>query len=103
MKADQVNATHSAAMVAEMVFKEPFNDLLIWAVLTKRQTMALLMWQHGEQALAKALVANKIYRSLALEAADDDLEVEISDELRGYASVFESSALELLDYCYRYF
>ena len=38
-----------------------------------------------------------------MEAADDDLEVEISDELRGYASVFESSALELLDYCYRYF
>jgi transient receptor potential cation channel subfamily M member 3 len=83
------------------IFPEPFNDLLVWAVLTKRQAMAHLMWQHGEQALAKALIANKLYRAMADEAADDDLEVEISDELRGYAKEFESAALELLDFCYR--
>ncbi|VDM93110.1 unnamed protein product [Onchocerca ochengi] len=34
-------------------FKYPFNELLIWAVLTKRQEMALCMWQHGEEAMAK--------------------------------------------------
>ncbi|CAM5999458.1 unnamed protein product [Sphagnum balticum] len=34
-------------------FKYPFNELLIWAVLTKRQDMALCLWQHGEEALAK--------------------------------------------------
>lgn len=34
-------------------FTYPFNELLIWAVLTKRQEMALCMWQHGEEALAK--------------------------------------------------
>ena len=38
---------------------------------------------------------------MANEAADDDLEVEIFDELRGYAAEFETEALELLDYCYR--
>ncbi len=61
-----------------------------------------MMWQHGEEALAKALVASKLYRALADEAADDDLEVEIFDELKGYAVDFETEALELLDYSYRY-
>ena len=83
------------------LFSQPFNELLIWSVLTKRQAMAKLMWHHGEEALAKALVASKLYRAMASEAADDDLEVEIYDELRSYAAEFDREALELLDYCYR--
>lgn len=35
-----------------MIF-DIFSELLLWAVLTKRQDMALLMWEHGEEALAK--------------------------------------------------
>lgn len=34
-------------------FKYPFSELLVWAVLTKRQEMALCMWEHGEEAMAK--------------------------------------------------
>ncbi|XP_046433242.1 transient receptor potential cation channel trpm isoform X2 [Neodiprion fabricii] len=83
------------------LFDFPFNELLIWAVLTKRQQMALLMWQHGEEALAKALVALKLYKAMAHEAAEDDLETEIYDELRSYGKEFETIALELLDFCYR--
>ncbi|XP_034245088.1 transient receptor potential cation channel trpm [Thrips palmi] len=82
-------------------FDHPFNELLTWAVLTKRQHMALLMWQHGEEALAKALVAAKLYKAMAHEAAEDDLEAEIYEELRSYGKEFENIALELLDYCYR--
>jgi transient receptor potential cation channel subfamily M protein 3 len=83
------------------MFTQPFNELLVWSVLTKRQDMAKLMWHHGEESLAKALVASKLYQAMAIEAADDDLEVEISDELRSYAAEFDREALELLDYCYR--
>lgn len=61
-----------------------------WAVLTKRQQMALLMWQHGEEALAKALVAAKLYKAMAHEAAEDDLEAEIYEELRSYGKEFEN-------------
>lgn len=71
-------------------FLHPYNQLLTWAVLTKRQKMALLMWQHGEEALAKALVAMKLYKALAHEAAEDDLETEVYDELRGYGKEFEN-------------
>ncbi|KRT81878.1 hypothetical protein AMK59_5909, partial [Oryctes borbonicus] len=64
------------------LFDYPFNELLIWAVLMKRQKMALLMWQHGEEALAKALIACKLYKAMAHEAAEDDMETEVYEELR---------------------
>ena len=66
-------------------FANPFNELLLWAVLTKRQAMAMCLWQHGEEALAKALVASKLYKSLAKEAADDYIEVEVCDSLEIYS------------------
>lgn len=37
----------------EELFPYPFHDLMVWAVLMKRQKMALFMWQHGEEAMAK--------------------------------------------------
>ena len=82
-------------------FEFPFSDLIVWAVLTKRQEMAKLMWQHGEQNLAKALAASRLYQAMALEAADDDLDPEICDELTMYSTVFEELALDLLEYCYQ--
>ena len=48
------------------------------------------MWQHGEEALAKSLVASKLYKALASEAADDDLETDVYEELRRYAKEFET-------------
>lgn len=103
------NANLTLSLLAETLpaskemplFDNPFNELMTWAVLTKRQEMALLMWQHGEEALAKALVACKLYKAMAHEAAEDDLETEIYEELRNYAKEFETIALELLDYSYR--
>ncbi|XP_050352558.1 transient receptor potential cation channel trpm isoform X2 [Nymphalis io] len=83
------------------LFGYPFNELLMWAVLTKRHQMALLMWTHGEEALAKSLVACKLYKAMAHEAAEDDMETEVYEELRHYGKEFETKALELLDYCYR--
>lgn len=48
------------------------------------------MWQHGEEALAKALVGCKLYKALAHEAAEDDMETEVYDELRSYGKEFEN-------------
>ena len=85
----------------DIKFDFPFSDLMIWAVLTKRQSMARLMWQHGEQAMAKALVASRLYQAMAMEAADDDLDVEIYDELDSYSKIFEDLSLQLLEFCYQ--
>lgn len=48
----------------DFTFKYPYSELLIWAVLTKRQQMALLMWRHGEEAMAK-VVLNKVKEKLS--------------------------------------
>ncbi|XP_076465905.1 transient receptor potential cation channel subfamily M member 1-like [Babylonia areolata] len=86
---------------AEYRFEYPFHDLMIWAVLMKRQRMAVFMWQHGEEAMAKALVACTLYRALAHEADQDDLEIELSQEFRSYSTDFQVLALELLEHCYK--
>lgn len=54
---------------AQELFPYPFHDLMIWAVLMKRQKMALSMWQHGEEAMAKVYVClakNIIYYNFVL-------------------------------------
>ncbi|KAH9513281.1 Transient receptor putative cation channel sub M member 3 [Bulinus truncatus] len=84
---------------AEELFPYPFHDLMIWAVLMKRQKMALFMWQHGEEALAKALIAGKLYTAMALEAEQDGLEIE--QTFRQFADEFLTLALELLNHCYK--
>ena len=116
-------------------FDRPFSELMIWAVLTKRQVgnfvfkyqpnkddriltnvtffsndifclsqiktlhsskeMAQLMWQHGEESIAKALVACTLYNAMAYEAEDDDLDVEIYEELIKYAEEFQNHALNV--------
>ena len=42
-------------------------------------------WFKFDCILFQALMACKLYRAMAHEAAQDDLEVDISDELRSYA------------------
>nr|XP_011435204.2 transient receptor potential cation channel subfamily M member 3 isoform X5 [Crassostrea gigas] len=86
---------------AQELFPYPFHDLMIWAVLMKRQKMALFMWQHGEEAMAKALVACKLYKSMAHEADEDNLEVDISEQFLNDGKEFEKLALELLEHCYK--
>ncbi|UJR35885.1 hypothetical protein I4U23_028628 [Adineta vaga] len=82
-------------------FDFPYNELLVFAVLTKRHEMSLFFWAHGEEALAKALIACRLNKSLAREAQDDELETEIADDFLLYAEDFQQRALALLDQCYQ--
>lgn len=62
-----------------------FNDLFVWAVLQQRQQMALFLWQHGEEALARAAVACKLYRSMALEARRSSMDDSSVERLRTFS------------------
>lgn len=59
-----------------------FNDLFVWAVLKHRQEMALFLWQHGEQAMARAVVACKLYRAMAVEAKESNMGDSMAEELK---------------------
>uniref|UniRef100_A0A5F9DMV6 non-specific serine/threonine protein kinase n=1 Tax=Oryctolagus cuniculus TaxID=9986 RepID=A0A5F9DMV6_RABIT len=61
----------------------------------------VLLWQHGEESMAKALVACKIYRSMAYEAKQSDLVDDTSEELKQYSNDFGQLAVELLEQSFR--
>uniref|UniRef100_A0A8D0AD59 non-specific serine/threonine protein kinase n=1 Tax=Sander lucioperca TaxID=283035 RepID=A0A8D0AD59_SANLU len=78
-----------------------FNDLFVWAVLHQRQQMALFLWQHGEEALARATVACKLYRSMAFEARQSSMDDNISERFRTYSLEFGQLAVDVLDRAFR--
>nr|XP_008254529.1 transient receptor potential cation channel subfamily M member 3 isoform X6 [Oryctolagus cuniculus] len=82
-------------------FPFPFHELMVWAVLMKRQKMALFFWQHGEEAMAKALVACKLCKAMAHEASENDMVDDISQELNHNSRDFGQLAVELLDQSYK--
>ncbi|KAM9810986.1 transient receptor potential cation channel subfamily M member 6 [Neosynchiropus ocellatus] len=78
-----------------------FNDLFVWAVLQQRQQMALFLWKHGEEALARATVACKLYRSMAFEARQSSLDDNIVERFRSYSREFGQLAVDVLDCAFR--
>lgn len=66
-------------------FIYPYNDLLVWAVLMKRQKMAMFFWQHGEEATVKAVIACILYRAMAREAKESNMVDDASEELKNYS------------------
>ncbi|XP_076020867.1 transient receptor potential cation channel subfamily M member 6 [Genypterus blacodes] len=78
-----------------------FNDLFVWAVLQRRQQMALFLWQHGEEALARATVACKLYRSMAFEARQSNMDDNITERFRSLSLEFGQLAVDVLDCAFR--
>uniref|UniRef100_A0A1I7X7E1 LSDAT_euk domain-containing protein n=1 Tax=Heterorhabditis bacteriophora TaxID=37862 RepID=A0A1I7X7E1_HETBA len=105
MDDDEDNFSNMEEESLDFTFKYPYSELLIWAVLTKRQSMAMLMWKHGEEAMAKSLVACRLYDALASDASQNYLELEICEELRNNSEVFfihrefRALSIEVLQYC----
>ncbi|XP_072007042.1 transient receptor potential cation channel subfamily M member 6 [Engystomops pustulosus] len=82
-------------------FVYPYNDLLVWAVLMKRQNMAMFFWQHGEGAMVKAVIACKLYRAMAHEAKQSNMVDDTSEELKKYSKEFGKLALDLLENAFK--
>ncbi|XP_077456800.1 transient receptor potential cation channel subfamily M member 6 [Stigmatopora argus] len=68
-----------------LVFSFNFNDVFVWAVLQRRQQMAMFLWQHGEEALARATVACKMYRSMAFGARQSGTDDHIAERFKAYS------------------
>ncbi|KAM5298373.1 transient receptor potential cation channel subfamily M member 6 [Ctenodactylus gundi] len=82
-------------------FPYPYNDLLVWAVLMKRQKMAMFFWQHGEEATVKAVIACILYRAMAHEAKESNMMDDTSEELKSYSKQFGQLALDVLDKAFK--
>uniref|UniRef100_A0A8C4LIJ1 non-specific serine/threonine protein kinase n=1 Tax=Equus asinus asinus TaxID=83772 RepID=A0A8C4LIJ1_EQUAS len=82
-------------------FVYPYNDLLVWAVLMKRQKMAMFFWQHGEEATVKAVIACILYRAMAHEAKESNMVDDASEELKNYSKQFGQLALDVLEKAFK--
>ncbi|KAM9207060.1 transient receptor potential cation channel subfamily M member 6 [Dugong dugon] len=82
-------------------FIYPYNDLLVWAVLMKRQKMAMFFWQHGEEATVKAVIACKLYRAMAREAKESNMVDDASEELKNYSKQFGQLARDMLEKAFK--
>ncbi|KAG8440540.1 hypothetical protein GDO86_006328, partial [Hymenochirus boettgeri] len=63
--------------------------------------MALFFWQYGEESMAKALVARKLYRAMSNEAQQSSIIDDSSEQLNTYSKEFGQLAVELLDKCFK--
>uniref|UniRef100_A0A8C5KNX4 non-specific serine/threonine protein kinase n=1 Tax=Jaculus jaculus TaxID=51337 RepID=A0A8C5KNX4_JACJA len=81
-------------------FTYPYNDLLVWAVLMKRQKMAMFFWQQGEEATVKAVIACILYRAMAREAKECMVD-DTSEELKNYSKQFGQLALDVLEKAFK--
>lgn len=83
------------------LFVYNFNDLFVWAVLQWRQQMALFLWQHGEEAMARATVACKLYRAMAYEFQQSNMDDTTAEQLKTYSMDFGQLAVDVLDRAFR--
>ncbi|XP_062399848.1 transient receptor potential cation channel subfamily M member 6 [Sardina pilchardus] len=91
----------SAELSEPALYVYNFSDLFVWAVLKRRQQMALFLWQHGEEAMARAVVACKLYRAMANEAKESNMADSLADQLKTYSLEFGQLAVGLLDKAFR--
>uniref|UniRef100_A0A0N5C8B8 LSDAT_euk domain-containing protein n=1 Tax=Strongyloides papillosus TaxID=174720 RepID=A0A0N5C8B8_STREA len=91
----------SMELKEEVDFSFPLNELMIWVILTKRHELAKFLWQYGEEAMARSLIAIRLYKGMAKVASDDYTALEVSAILREHANDFKKLSLELLEHCYQ--
>ena len=64
-------------------FDDPMRELFLYAVLLNRNEMAHLFWEEGKEAIAAALVASKILKTMAEKSGEDsDLGKELTTHAR---------------------
>ncbi|ODM97521.1 Transient receptor potential cation channel trpm [Orchesella cincta] len=88
--------------IRSQTFAQPFDDLFVWAIITKRHELGKILWVHGRGALAKALVAVKLNKYLVKELkSSEKTTTNLVVEFENNAEEWENLSVSLLDSCYR--
>nr|CDS28709.2 transient receptor potential cation channel [Hymenolepis microstoma] len=82
-------------------FRYPYTELLQWALLTCRFSLARFMVLSGEEAIAKALLSVRILHGMR-KFVDSESEAELIKSLKAQEDIFEKLAVELQEHCYRH-
>ncbi|KAK7069702.1 hypothetical protein SK128_024772 [Halocaridina rubra] len=80
-------------------FEDPYLELLLWAVLSRRDHLAVYLWQKCQSPLRALIVATCLYKSMEESvSAGDTMLKEAYSKMRW---TFEGYAVELLERCYK--
>ncbi|XP_077993111.1 transient receptor potential cation channel subfamily M member-like 2 [Glandiceps talaboti] len=83
--------------IRERRFDNPVRELFLWSVLMNQHEMAELFWEDGSDAMAAALAASQIMKSLAAE--EDGIDSFNDFEVK--AKEYEEMACGVLTECYK--
>ncbi|KAK4316372.1 hypothetical protein Pmani_012451, partial [Petrolisthes manimaculis] len=96
--ADTLEAKTTDPSVGNHTFQDPYQELLLWAILSRRNNLAKYLWQCTESPLNCAVAASALYKALwiSLEAKNTG----IRSEYWANMEVFEKLASDFLQECY---
>ncbi|KAG7176679.1 Transient receptor potential cation channel subfamily A member 1-like 12 [Homarus americanus] len=82
-----------------LTFEDPYMELLLWAIFSRRAWLANYLWQRCNSPLCAAIAASCLYQSLwrSLGAKNTD----ILEEYNKNKNTFELFAVNLLGVCYQ--
>ncbi|XP_066913426.1 transient receptor potential cation channel subfamily M member 2-like [Clytia hemisphaerica] len=93
------DALKSYAPLQKLVY--PFGELFLWAVFCNMHQMAVMLWRRGDEVLARALMARKIYREMKRGCRHKFSSVDeaLLQQLEANENEFSELALGILKNC----
>ncbi|KAK3893200.1 hypothetical protein Pcinc_002956 [Petrolisthes cinctipes] len=84
--------------VEKLKFQDPYQELLLWAILSRRNNLAQYLWQRSESPLSCAVAASSLYKALWM--SKEAKYTDIRSEYKTNVEVFEKLASDFLQQCY---
>nr|XP_027237709.1 transient receptor potential cation channel trpm-like [Penaeus vannamei] len=97
--ADTPQAVMVDSSINYLTFEDPYQELLLWAIFSRRGRLARFLWERCETPLCAAVVASCVYQSLWKSLGAKN--TVILNEYLKQKTMFETLAVELQDVCYQ--
>ncbi|KAK3876195.1 hypothetical protein Pcinc_018986 [Petrolisthes cinctipes] len=98
--ADTLEAATTDPSVGYRTFQDPYQELLLWAILSRRNNLAQYLWQRSESPLSCAVAASSLYKALWISLGAKN--TDIRSEYWANMEVFEKLASDFLQQCYNH-
>ncbi|XP_027211632.2 transient receptor potential cation channel subfamily M member-like 2 [Penaeus vannamei] len=93
---DTNNLFDFCSTINKITFEDPYLELLIWAILTRRNNLAKYLWKTCNFPLNTAIVATCIYQGIRDKVTDS----AVRAECKAMKDHFETIAIKLTDLSY---
>nr|XP_045593116.1 transient receptor potential cation channel subfamily M member-like 2 [Procambarus clarkii] len=98
-EADTPDVITDKPSINYLTFEDPYMELLLWAILSRRSKLARYLWQRCNSPLCATIVSSCLYRSLWLSLGAKN--TDIRDEYLRNKDIFERLSVDLLAICYQ--